>query len=67
MNERIDKVEQQIAATNQLLLSARRKLKADPSNTDAQADVEHYEQEVSRLQGNYNTLVTALAPTQGTL
>ena len=43
MNERIDRVEIEIATKNKLLLLARRKLTADPNNTDAQADIEKIE------------------------
>ena len=71
MNEELQEVKKEIAAKNELLLAARRKLKADPNNTDAQADVEHYDKEVAQLRVTYNTLVTALATataqTQGTL
>ena len=70
MNERIDKLELEIAAKNEQLLQARRLLKAEPQNTNAQADVEHFEKEVSQLRESYNTLAAALAsapaPTQGT-
>ena len=61
MEAELQEVKKEIAATNQLLLAARRKFKADPQNTDAQADIEHFDKEIGRLQGNYNTLVTALA------
>jgi hypothetical protein len=61
MDERIDKVEREIAAKSELLLQARRLLKAEPQNTDAQADVEHYEKEVSQLREYLTALATAHA------
>ncbi len=69
MEAELQRLNQEIVATNELLLAARRKLKADPNNTDAQADIEHYKEELARLDDYRKALVTALATaprTQGT-
>jgi hypothetical protein len=61
MDKELQKVKNEIAANNKLLLLARRKLISDPENTDAQAEFEHYGGEVTRLETCYNTLFTVLA------
>ena len=64
MNERIDKVEQQIAdlEERQLLLTA--KLNRTPLE---EAELSLLPSKLARLDDYRKTLVTALAPTQGTL
>jgi hypothetical protein len=65
MNERIDKIELEIAALYALLDKEER-------SKSEQYKVDHFESELARLETRYNTLVTALAsapapaPTQST-
>lgn len=61
MNEKLKQVKEEINAKNQLLLFARRRFKADPSNTEAEADIEHYEKEIAQLGTLYEILITAIA------
>jgi hypothetical protein len=64
MNERIDRIEREMAALEELQLS----LTANSSRTPFQeAQLSLLPAKLARLESRYNNLVTALAPTQGNL
>ena len=59
MNERIDRIEREIAALYALLDKEER-------SKSEQYKVDNFDKELARLESRYNNLVTALARTQGT-